>query len=230
MLPTATGRGGIPSYQAIPGLFTREGYEARYRAEIRRVDAQLARLLIELERRDRRLGVLVTADHGEAFGEDRWYLCHGHSLSLDQIRVPLIWRPPGGGPPDEIRVAVSTLDVAPTLLQAAGRPVPESFRGWLLPGPNDPPGAPEQARTIFAVHPQYVAVVSGDNYYARRRVPASDVPPGHDPGVSACGGERGRRTSTAGQDALPAYEDARPSGITPLLEPAVVDFLAGREP
>jgi len=33
-------------------------------------------------------GVLLTADHGEAFGEDGYFFAHGHSLGLELIRVP----------------------------------------------------------------------------------------------------------------------------------------------
>jgi arylsulfatase A-like enzyme len=228
VLPSKTGRGGIPGYQAIAGLFTRQGYEARYRAEIRTVDGQLARLLAEIPSKPEDLGVLITADHGEAFGEDRWYLSHGHSVGLEQIRVPLIWRPAGGTPPEEMQVVVSTLDVAPTLLRAAGVATPETFEGWPLPSADDPPGAPQQARAVFAEHPEHVAIVSGDNYYARLRAPAVDTGSELDAGflraVAARTANLDRR-----RDALPPYEQARPSGITPLLEPRLAEFLARDE-
>jgi arylsulfatase len=227
VLPTKTGRGGIPGYQAIAGLFTRQGYEARYRAEIRTVDGQLARLLAEIPSAPERLGVLVTADHGEAFGEDRWYLSHGHSVGLEQIRVPLIWRPPGGAPPEEMQVVVSTLDVAPTLLRAAGVATPATFEGWPLPSADEPPGAPQQARAIFAEHPRHVAVVSGDNYYGRLRAPAIEPGPELDAvflrAVAARTASLDRK-----RDALPSYEPARPTGITPVLEPRLAEFLDRR--
>ena len=230
VLATPTGRGGIPGYQAIPGLFTREGYEARYRGEIRTADSQIARLLTEIEAGGERFGIVVTADHGEAFGEDRYYFSHGHSVGLDQIRVPLFWRPPGGGEPGEIRVAVSTLDVMPTLLRAAGITAPEGLEGWALPSRNDPPGAPEQARAVFAEHPLQVAVVAGENFYFRLREPTVPTSTGGPDGINP---EYLRaavaRTARLGHesDDLPAYEPARPTGITPLLEPLVADFLAG---
>ncbi len=225
VLPTAAGRGGIPGYQAIPGLFTRQGYEARYRAEIRIVDAQLARLVAQSQEPEDRLGILVTADHGEAFGEDRWYFSHGHSVSLDQIRVPLFWRPPGGARPEEILVAVSTLDVAPTLLRAAGLAVPESLEGWPLPSADDPPGAPRLARAVFAEHPDHVAVVTGGNFYERLRSPVVDSGPDLTAEFLRAVAARTAILGT-GLDALPAYSDARPSGITALLEPRLAEFLA----
>jgi arylsulfatase len=228
VLRSKTGRGGIPGYQAIAGLFTRQGYEARYRAEIRTVDGQLARLLAEIPSAPEHLGVLVTADHGEAFGEDRWYLSHGHSVGLEQIRVPLIWRPPGGAPPEEIQVVVSTLDVAPTLLRAAGVATPETFEGWPLPSADDPPGAPQQARAVFAEHPEHVAVVSGDNYYGRLRAPAVDPGPELDAAFLRAVAARTASLNRS-RDALPPYEQARLSGITPLLEPRLAEFLARNE-
>lgn len=228
VLPTTTGRGGIPGYQAIPGLFTREGYEARYRAEIQTIDSEIARLVAGIEARGKPYGILVTADHGEAFGEDRYYFSHGQSVGLDQIRVPLFWHGPDGGTPGEIRVPVSTLDVMPTLLRAAGIVASESLEGWALPSADEPPGAPGLARAVFAEHPDQIAVVSGANFYARLREPAVPAPPGDD-GAVTTGYLRASVARTAQldprDDALPAYEPARPTGITPLLEPLVTDFL-----
>jgi len=229
VLTTPTGRGGIPGYQAIPGLFTRQGYEARYRREIRTVDTQIARLVTEIEATGEPFGIAVTADHGEAFGEDRYYFSHGHSVGLDQIRVPLFWRPPVGGQSDEIRVPVSTLDLAPTLLRAAGIAVPESLEGWPLPDADDPPGAPEQARAVFAEHPLQVAVVSGENFYSRLREPAVPTPAAAVEGVTpeylrAAVARTARLDSRT--DSLPPTEPARPTGITPLLEPLLAEFVA----
>ena len=227
VLPTAIGRGGIPGYQAIPGLFTREGYEARYRGAIQTVDAQLERLVTEIERLGEPFGILLTADHGEAFGEDRYYFSHGHSVGLDQIRVPLVWRPPSDGKPHEIRVPVSTLDVMPTLLQAAGIVPPATLQGWNLPSRAEPPGAAEQARTIFSEHPQQVAVVSGENFYARLREPSVATVRQADGDVTAeylrATVARAARLGARG-DALPSPEPARTTGITQLLEPVLNDF------
>ena len=227
VLTTPTGRGGIPGYQAIPGLFTRESYEARYRETIRSVDRQIERLVASLDTTDQPFGVLVTADHGEAFGEDRYYFSHGHSVSLDQIRVPLLWRPPRGGKPDEIRVPVSTLDVMPTLLRTAGIESPESLQGWQLPDRDDPPGAPEQARAVFSEHPLQLSVVSGENFYSRLREPTvtverragAEVTPEYLRATVARAARLGARTDT-----LPAMEPARATGIAQLLEPLLADF------
>jgi arylsulfatase A-like enzyme len=95
--------------------------EALYDEEIAWLDARLADLVAELDRRallDRTLLVL-TADHGESF------LAHGHlrhcrSLYDDELRVPLLVRPPGASTPRRIPHPVALHDLAPTLLDYAG--------------------------------------------------------------------------------------------------------------
>lgn len=68
---------------------------SRYDGEIAFVDAQLGRLLRWLEAEALLDGmlVIVTADHGEAFGEHQ-LLGHGVGLYEDQIHVPLIVKLP----------------------------------------------------------------------------------------------------------------------------------------
>ena len=61
------------------------------------LDDRLGELLDELERRDElgRTVVIVTADHGEGFGEHDLF-DHGESLYRSEIRVPLLIRLPSG--------------------------------------------------------------------------------------------------------------------------------------
>jgi arylsulfatase len=149
---------GIPVYQALPGLFAAASYVRRYDDEIRYVDAQVGRLREALAARAREPVLIVTADHGEALGEDGYYFAHGHSVGLDQIRVPLLIRAPGL-PPGVVSQPVSLLDVAPTVAQLAGVTAPPSFRGRsLLEAP---------ARPNFAEHHARRAVVAEGLYYAR---------------------------------------------------------------
>jgi len=90
-----SGLGGIPSYQALPGLFTREAYERRYTDEIRYLDGHVKRLVEGLDALGDPPAVLLTADHGEALGEDDYYFAHGEYLYQHQINVPLILKAPG---------------------------------------------------------------------------------------------------------------------------------------
>ena len=161
---------GIPAYQHLPGVHRLSAYEARYGEEVTYLDEQFARLLREVDSLPRPPAVLVTADHGEAFGEDDHWFSHGHSLALEQVRVPLLWRPPGGTTPSVVTRPVTTLDVAPSLLQAAGLAVPSRFLGVALPH-RDGEGSEEGGgqRPLFFEHRLREGVVSGDLYYARDR-------------------------------------------------------------
>jgi len=90
--------------------------------------------------------VVVTSDHGEGLWDHRT-LGHGHEVFEEQLRVPLIVRPPGGLERG-VRVGepVALLDLAPTLLELLGLAVPPDFEGrsWapFLRGRAEAPDAP----------------------------------------------------------------------------------------
>lgn len=160
------GRGGIPEYQLLPGVRTLRAYRRSYEDEIRHLDAHLARLLDRVDATTARPGILLTSDHGEAFGEDDRYFAHGHSTGLEQLRVPLLWRAPSGQEPAAPRSsAVGLVDVAPTLLSAAGLAPPPGFVGHALQDP------PAQARTLFAESARRAAALRGNAFFARDRDP-----------------------------------------------------------
>jgi len=62
------------------------------------LDEQLGQLIDELERRAvlERTWVIVTADHGESFGEHPGVFLHGATLYQTESHVPLVIIPPGG--------------------------------------------------------------------------------------------------------------------------------------
>lgn len=168
VLGDASGLGGIPIYQVLPGIRGLETYEAMYLDEIRYVDQEIGRLLSGFGWFGSRPGVLLTSDHGESFGEDGFYMAHGHSPALELVRVPMLWRPPSGGPAGGlVHESVSLVDVAPTLLSLIGQAIPSSFRGRALP--LDGREGPE--RVIFADQIRFLAAIRGDRYYARERHP-----------------------------------------------------------
>lgn len=170
VLNDASGFRGIPIYQKLADLRGLQTYEEMYLAEIRYADRQIGRLLRSLDSLGPRPGVLLTADHGEAFGEDAFYMAHGHSPALELVRVPMLWRPPAGGPSGGlVRESVSLVDVAPTLLHLAGLPIPGSFRGRSLPLD----GSEGPARVIFTEQMRFVAAILEGRYYTRERHPGS---------------------------------------------------------
>lgn len=98
--------------------------QAMYDGAIASLDAELGRLLADLEASGtlRNTIVVVTADHGEEFFE-HGMMDHGNSLYLPSVHVPLIVVAPRGVPAG-VRVPqwVSLRDVASTILDLAGAP------------------------------------------------------------------------------------------------------------
>jgi arylsulfatase A-like enzyme len=95
---------------------------ALYDGEIRFTDDNLGRILAALDAHGRLRDalVVVTADHGEEFFEHGG---KGHQKSLfdEVVRVPLVFRWPGGLPADRvIGDQVRLVDLAPTILALAG--------------------------------------------------------------------------------------------------------------
>jgi arylsulfatase A-like enzyme len=84
------------------------------------MDDQLGRLVKSLQKNDfwDKMIVVVVADHGQGLGDHGWWN-HG-ILFQEQIRVPLLIRVPGMGRGNRVPSLVRTIDVMPTVLEAAG--------------------------------------------------------------------------------------------------------------
>jgi hypothetical protein len=103
----------------------------RYVREVAIVDAQLRRIrdLLAQVAPDRG-ALIVSADHGEAFGEHGTRY-HGGTLYEELLRVPLLMRVPGVAPA-KIAEPVSLMDLGPTILDLLGTPTPGAFMGQSL--------------------------------------------------------------------------------------------------
>ncbi|HVS17220.1 MAG TPA: sulfatase [Planctomycetota bacterium] len=106
---------------------------ALYDAEIRETDLALAQVLADLEGRGllEDAVVVLTSDHGEEFLE-HGTLKHGYQLFEESLRVPLVLRVPGATPRREAQAVAQHIDLAPTLLELVGLPVPSVFQGRSL--------------------------------------------------------------------------------------------------
>ncbi|MBI1382510.1 MAG: sulfatase-like hydrolase/transferase [Planctomycetaceae bacterium] len=95
--------------------------EARYDEEILALDHSIGELFDELDRRGEldRSWVIVTSDHGEAFGE-HGVTEHGTTVHNSVTRVPLLIFPPAGETVPVPAGPVSLVDVAATLAGIAG--------------------------------------------------------------------------------------------------------------
>ena len=141
----------VHEYAAPPEFKTfGEDDTGAYLAAIRWDDDALERVREKLEK----AGLLDDAvivfasDHGEAFGENG-KVGHARNVLTSTLATPLVMRFPFPVEPIRVRSQVRNVDIAPTLLELAGLPVPEHYDGRsllpLLTG-----AEPEQDRVNFA--------------------------------------------------------------------------------
>jgi len=170
-----SGFGAIPRYQLYRGEQRFASYGDRYDREIRFLDRQLGRLFAALDERglDERVLVILTADHGEALGEDGFFFSHSHSVGLDQVRVPRAFVGPGVRAGASIPEPVTNLDVFATVLDYLGRPVPNDVQSRsLLPALTS--GAAVPAGPFFTESLTQRGVVHEGLYLRSDRRPPSD--------------------------------------------------------
>ena len=76
--------------------------------------------------------VVIAADHGQALG-NHGEQTHGIFLYDDTVHVPLLIKLPGApSPAKRISTHVGLIDIAPTILEIAGMPVPAQMQGQSL--------------------------------------------------------------------------------------------------
>ncbi len=123
----------------------------RYDSEIALADEGIGEIVSAVRARRPDAVVIVTADHGEEFGEHHGRY-HGTTVFEEQVRVPLIVATPGLAP-RRIEAPVQTIDVLPTVLAALDVPRPPRIRGHnvgaMLSG-KPAVGAPRKAEVAFS--------------------------------------------------------------------------------
>ncbi|MBX3217196.1 MAG: sulfatase-like hydrolase/transferase [Labilithrix sp.] len=172
---------------------------ARYESELWFADHHIGRLLdfIAGEPWGKDTAIIVTGDHGEAFGEHnmRW---HRKELWEELIHVPLLVYVPGQAP-RRVAIRRSHIDLARTLLELTGTPAPEdgSVRGESLVDD----------------------VLAPDGYVAREREVYAEIVPSENPVRRAfiSGPGRGMKLVHRGGTAYELYDlDADPGEKTNL--------------
>jgi membrane-anchored protein YejM (alkaline phosphatase superfamily) len=121
---------GLEPYKILPLLNKPD----RYDDKVRQADG-IIRQLFEALRAKGYLDdamVVVTGDHGEGLGERHW--AHGWNLYNEDIRIPmLLYDAPPARYPD---LSFATqVDIAPTILDRLGLPIPDSWEGQSLLAP-----------------------------------------------------------------------------------------------
>jgi hypothetical protein len=123
--------------------------QERYLSEVAVADAQLGRVEHYLEAHfDSRWALLVSADHGEAFGEHGGFT-HGKSLYEELLHVPLLARSPRFAT-RRVDEPVGFIDLGPTILDLFGVETPASFMGQSLVPFFTRGGAPHLTRPLIA--------------------------------------------------------------------------------
>jgi choline-sulfatase len=130
---------------------------AAYDGEIWFTDHHLGRLLdyVESQPWGADTAVIVTADHGESFGE-HGFSRHGRELWEATVRVPLVLYVPGAEP-RRIAVKRSHIDLVPTILELTGTSLPPTgqLRGEsLLADVRAKPGEPLEERDVLIDMPE----------------------------------------------------------------------------
>jgi len=101
----------------------------RYDGEVGYTDHHVGRFLKALAQEGHKEDTLVVfvADHGEEFG-DHGGTRHTNTLFNEVVRVPLVFRGPGIER-QTVDAPVAGIDVAPTVLNFVGLPIPDEFTG-----------------------------------------------------------------------------------------------------
>ena len=200
-----------------------------YRSEIEVTDRWVGELLEGLEGAGRRSNTLIvlTADHGEPF-ENGVYFEHADSLFDGAIRIPLIVNHPAQFPAGKrVDAQVSLLDVAPTVLQAAGLPIPSDYSGVALQ-------EAEQTtdRYVLIQHPFYQPDVAADRPDRRgsiQSVASQPVAKRHTGTESVALVGRDWKLIRSGAEPPELYARARPHGPDERVREAEAELLRGLE-
>jgi arylsulfatase A-like enzyme len=174
---------------AEPGMRDRRD---DYDREIRGLDDELRGLFdsIRVAGLDDSTWIVLLSDHGEEFGEHGHYQ-HGGAVYEESLGVPLVFLGPGIAAARH-HTPVSLIDVAPTLIELLGIPLPAAIDGRSLAGVVTGASSPEP-RALFAEaradhrwiepwlnerwNPPLVAVRQGDDKFIAHRPASGDASP-----------------------------------------------------
>ncbi len=143
-----------------------------YDGEVATADEGVGRIVRLVQARRPGAVIIVTADHGEEFG-DHGGRYHGTTVYEEQVRVPLVVQGPGVVRGKRVASVVQTIDLLPTALSALGIPRPARLRGRDLGPLLGTDASPNDAGFAFAETDDYALVASGpDRLVCERRAAA----------------------------------------------------------
>ena len=207
-----------------PAPFDRQFAAQPYDGEIAFSDQQVGALLEAWTRlrKDRQPIVAITGDHGEGLGE-HGEPTHGLFIYDSTLRVPLLLAGPHVPAGKVVGGAVSTIDIAPTLLDLAGLPPRKEMEGRSLRAALDTGKAPLEplyaeslfGRLGFGWSPLYGWRERGLMFVDAPVPEVYDLAadPGETRNVAAARGDDQRRMQRAVQAAVARAPEARPAAL-----------------
>jgi arylsulfatase A-like enzyme len=172
--------GGIPYYQVLNKILDSEGnivsfetnlqyYISQYDGNIRYCDSLIENLITVLQDLQifDEVMLIITSDHGEAFGENNIYFFHGLTVTPEQIHVPLILIMPKSFSSDRqkrLYDPVSTMDIFSTIISLFGDN-PELFDAEGLPLQHyleAGSSGPHENREFFSENEGQTAIINTD--------------------------------------------------------------------
>ena len=120
------GQRGLAGLRAMRQNMTdadRRHVQELYAASVRFADRQFGRAMEILRRRGllERMPLIVTSDHGEELFDHEDF-GHGRTLHREQVHVPLLLRPAGGGGALTVEGVFESIDLHPTMRRLLGLP------------------------------------------------------------------------------------------------------------
>jgi arylsulfatase A-like enzyme len=141
---------------------------------VKEADRQLGRLFDGLRERglDQDTMVVVTGDHGEAFGEPHPTWGHGSRLYDESVKVPfVVWSPRLVTAGRRVKTVGSHVDVSATIADLVGLPPAESWHGKSLFDRTRSPRA-----YFYAAHDDYrLGVREGERKYIYNATTGTDL-------------------------------------------------------
>jgi glucan phosphoethanolaminetransferase (alkaline phosphatase superfamily) len=121
---------GLEPYKILEKLNSPDRYDDKVR-QVDNVIRQLFDALTAKRYLDDAI-VVVTGDHGEGLGERHW--AHGWHLYNEDIRIPLLLYDTSSPSYSDLSFGTQ-IDIAPTILDRLGLPIPSSWQGRSLAAP-----------------------------------------------------------------------------------------------
>jgi arylsulfatase A-like enzyme len=142
-----------------------------YDGEVATADDGIGRVVRAVRARRPGVVVIVTADHGEEFGEHGGRY-HGTTVYEEQVRVPLVVVGPGVRKGARVQSVAQTIDLLPTVLSALGIPRPARVRGRDLGRALTGAGAADPGFALAETDDASLVASGGDRLVCERRAAA----------------------------------------------------------